>query len=86
MKITLHEIRRQGDFSCNTSHLNRLCAKVKDNPAEVYELIREYGGEADTVTREAIFSYITDKYNGGDYDKIYYKWLALPRPTKEATQ
>jgi hypothetical protein len=74
--MTLSEIKRMGEFSCNTSHLNRMCAKIKETPAKVYDLIKEYGGLEDTVTREAIFSYIADKYHNGNYDIVYNKWLA----------
>jgi hypothetical protein len=73
---TLQEVKDAGGFTCNISHLNRLCSKVKESPAKVYELIREYGGEADSFTRETIFSYIADKYHNGNYDKVYDQWLA----------
>lgn len=73
--MTLQEIKRQGEFTCNIAHLNRLCAKVKDKPWKVYDLIDDYGGMADTVTREAMFNYIADKYHDGDYDKVYKPWL-----------
>jgi hypothetical protein len=53
-----------------------MCAKIKETPAKVYDLIKEYGGLEDTVTREAIFSYIADKYHNGNYDIVYNKWLA----------
>jgi Mg2+/Co2+ transporter CorC len=75
MKITLHEVKRSGQFTCNTSQLNRMCDKIKKNPENVYELIDEYGGIADSVTREKIFQYLTDKYNDGDYEKIFSLWL-----------
>lgn len=75
--MTLQDIKQQGNFTCNISHLNRLCKKVNDTPYKCYELIHEYGGDADSVTREAIFSYIADKYHGGDYGVVYDKWLAL---------
>ena len=78
MKLTT--IKEYGQFTCNISHLNTLCLLVAQQPATVYELIRQFGGVDDTVTREAIFSYITDKYNGGDYNKIYLAWLGHEVP------
>lgn len=74
--MTLQQIKTMGEFNCNVSHLNRMCAKIKESPAKVYEIIKEYGGLDDTVTREAIFSYIADKYHAGNYDKVYNAWLA----------
>ena len=75
MKITLNKVKEDGNFTCNISHLNRMCSKINQTPSRVYDIIKEYGGEDDTITRETIFSYITDKYNNGDYDKIYKSWL-----------
>jgi hypothetical protein len=83
MQITLHDIKRVGEFRCNVSHLNKMAAKIKAAPQNVYEIVREYGGLVDSVTRETIFSYIADKYHGGDYDKIYYAWLGIPKPNKD---
>jgi hypothetical protein len=74
--MTLHEIKRQGNFTCNVSHLNRLCEKVNTMPHKVYSLIGDFGGMPDTVTREAIFQYVADKYNNGNYETIYQRWLA----------
>lgn len=77
---TLQSVKEAGNFICNISHLNTLCRKIKEQPRNVYDLIEQYGGEADTVTREAIFSYIANKYYDGDYDRIYKRWqLALIR-------
>jgi Mg2+/Co2+ transporter CorB len=75
MKTTLLQVKRAGKFKCNASHLNKMCAKIKQRPQKFYEIIEEYGGIADTVTREKIFEFITDKYNDGNYAKIYDLWL-----------
>lgn len=72
--MTLQTIKQYGEFTCNLSHLNRLCAKVNAEPEKVYPLIREYGGMDDTVTREAIFSYVAEKYHK-EYNEIYHRWL-----------
>ena len=74
--ITLSNIKQKGDFKCNIHHLNKLCEKVNRSPQKVYDLISEYGGEADTITREAIFYYIANKYHNGDYNVTYDKWLS----------
>ncbi len=73
--ITLNTIKKCGGFTCNISHLNRLCEQVNQRPNQVYELIAQYGGEADSVTRETIFEYIANKYNNGDYGIAYDRWL-----------
>lgn len=75
---TLQDIKRIGGFTANISHLNRMCKRIKDSPAQVYEIMQEYGTEygVDSFTRETIFSYIADKYHGGDYGKVYDRWLA----------
>lgn len=72
---TLQHIKKIGTFPGNISHMNRLCALVNGRPWDVYDLIDEYGGEADSVTREAIFGYIADKYHDGDYGKTYKRWM-----------
>lgn len=73
--MTLGTIKDNGSFACNLSHISRLCKKVKEEPSKVYDLIKEYNGIADTVTRESIFQYVTDKYNAGNYDVVYNAWL-----------
>ena len=73
--MTLQEIKKIGQFSANISHLNRMCARIKDNPAKVYEIMAEYGADMDSYTRESIFTYIADKYHNGNYDKVYNAWL-----------
>lgn len=73
--MTLNEIKKIGQFPCNVANLNRMCLSVKRVPGMVYDLIAEYGGLQDTVTREAIFSYVADKYHNGNYDKVYTAWL-----------
>lgn len=75
---TLHTIKDMGNFKCKTVALNHLCSEVNKEPSRVYELISEYGGEADSVTREEIFSYIADKYHCGDYSVVYNAWLEEP--------
>ena len=73
--MTLHEIKKIGEFPCNISHLNRMCDKIKEQPAKVYDIIQEYGSFIDSYTRESIFQYIADKYHNGDYNKVYNQWL-----------
>jgi len=73
--MTLQQIKENGEFICNVSHLNRMCKKIAENPAQVYTIIMGYNGQADSVTRESIFSYIADKYFNGDYDQVYNKWI-----------
>lgn len=75
MQVTLNQIKKLGEFPGNISYMNRLCAAINDYPAKVYELISLYRGQADTVTREAIFGYIADKYHNGNYDITYDRWL-----------
>lgn len=72
--MTLRTIKEYGQLPGNISHINRLCAKVNDEPDRVYDLIREYHGIADTVTREAIFSYVSRKYRKR-YELVYSAWL-----------
>ena len=72
---TLQDIRKAGNFNCQARTLERLCNSVKLAPSSVYNLISYYGGEADSYTRETIFSYIADSFYNGDYDKIYLEWL-----------
>ena len=75
MKPTLQAVKEHGEFKCNISHLNRMCDKVKETPAKVYDIIEEYNGNADSVTRETIFQYLTAKYYDGDYQVIYQQWM-----------
>jgi hypothetical protein len=74
--MTLKEIKRVGNFEMTSPYIRNMCVNVMNNPAKVYEIIKDCGGEADTVSREAIFSYIADEFLNGDYDKIYEAWLA----------
>lgn len=75
MRTSLNTIKYKGEFDCNIAHLNIMCKKINNYPHKVYDLIEQYGGEADSVTREAIFTYIADKYHNGDYSVVYDKWL-----------
>jgi hypothetical protein len=76
--MTLQDIKEAGQFTANTSHLSRMCSRIWRQPGQVYEIAQEYGTPfvADSYMRETIFSYIADKYYGGDYDKIYSRWLS----------
>lgn len=79
MTYTLNQIRVDAislGYTGNISHLNRLADKVKESPADVYELMEEYGIPLDSVIREKLFRYIADKYYDGDYRKVYDRWLA----------
>lgn len=75
--MTLQGIKKAGNFTANIAHLNGMTKIISQQPARVYEIISKYGGEADTVTREAIFSYIADKYDNGNYDRVYKQWLEI---------
>ena len=72
---SLYEIKELGNFDLSMERIELLCALVADSPQNVYSLIALVGGEADTVTREAIFQYIADKYHNGNYDTVYTAWL-----------
>jgi hypothetical protein len=71
---TLQNVMTAGNFK-STARLGQMCDRIYKNPEHVYPLIGNYGGEADSVTREAIFSFIADKYYKGNYNKIYDRWL-----------
>ena len=75
MAISLNTIKDKGEFVCNIAHLNAMCKKINRQPHKVYDLIQEYGGIDDTVTRETIFSYLANKYYNGEYSIVYDKWL-----------
>ena len=75
MRTTLQRVRKNGDFKCNLSQLKWMVVRVHESPQRVYNIIQEYGGIPDTVTRETVFSYIASKYYKGNYDKIYKRWL-----------
>ena len=62
-------------FSGNVSHINRLVKAVKQQPNKVYDLMNDYGINTDSIVREKIFAYITDKWYDGDYNKVYNQWL-----------
>jgi hypothetical protein len=74
-KKTLHDIKKNGLFKCNIARLNIMADKIYKQPKDVYEFIEEYGGDPDSYTRETIFSYLSEKYDAGNYDLIFDRWL-----------
>ena len=69
---------RLGRFTCPPAQVAALCAKVNEDPGAVYELVRAYGGEPDSVTREAVFEVVAETFHGGVYAAVYDRWLAAP--------
>ncbi len=76
---TLQDIKEDAEtigFEGTTEDVEMLCLKVFAIPERVYSFMDEYGISIDSVIREKIFSYLADRFYGGDYDKIYNQWLA----------
>lgn len=73
--MTTTQIKKLGSFPIVTD-IDYLAFCINAEPSRVYTLIRSFHGEADSVTREALFQYCADKYHKGDYDVIYDRWLS----------
>lgn len=78
--MTLRDITEDArtlGFKGNISHINQLVKKVYKHPDQVYDYMKIYGIMPDSVIREKIFTYISDKYYNGEYQIVYSKWLGV---------
>jgi hypothetical protein len=72
---TLSDIKQAGGFDIDFFDIDIMASFINKTPSKVYDYIAQYGGEADSYTRETIFGYIANKFYNDNYDVIYDRWL-----------